>query len=99
MGFFELLWARLYLLKPRSLDGRPAKPMAYSIETIARFERNHGPSPESAYRRGCAHRALGRREDERGAFAEVGRLARQSARYQRGEAAKWARLALLARLR
>lgn len=68
-----------------------------SLGALARFERNHGPSPEAAYRRGRALRALGRRDEARTAFAEVGELARRATRYQRREASAWALRAALAR--
>lgn len=68
-----------------------------ALASLARFERNHGPSAESAFRRGVALRAAGQNDEARGAFAEVGRLAREAARYKRREAAVWAARAKLAR--
>jgi tetratricopeptide (TPR) repeat protein len=59
-------------------------------------EQNHGPSPESAYRRGLALKRAGRRDEARRAFAEVGRLASQVARYQRRDAVVWTLRARLA---
>ncbi len=47
------------------------------------FERNHGPSPESAYRRGVALRKLGRRAEARESFAHVGTLAARAVQFQR----------------
>jgi tetratricopeptide (TPR) repeat protein len=70
---------------------------AEALDVLALQERNHGPSPESAYRRGCAERALGRRAEARVAFAEVGELARRATRYQRRGATLWALRATLAR--
>ena len=67
-------------------------------DAVARFERNHGPSPESAYRRGRALRKLGRAPEAREAFREVGALAARSAGFQRGGARGWAARALLARV-
>jgi tetratricopeptide (TPR) repeat protein len=61
-------------------------------------ERNHGPSPESAYRRGASLKALGRKEEARAAFGEVFALARDSVRYQRREAGTWALRARFASL-
>ena len=52
-------------------------------------ERNHGPTPESAYRRGRALKAMGDRDRARGAFAEVARLAGEVAGYQKRDAALW----------
>lgn len=58
-------------------------------EALLTFERNHGPSPESAYRRAVAARALGRADEAAGALAELEALARQAPRYQRAEAERW----------
>jgi len=69
-----------------------------ALEVLAGVERNHGPSPESAYRRGVALRSLGRKEEARQALAEVSTLARQATRYQRGTAGAWALRARLSRL-
>lgn len=69
-----------------------------SLATLERFERNHGPSPESAYRRGRALARLGRKDEARAALGEVGELARAAARYQRREGAGWLWRAFLARL-
>ena len=71
---------------------------AESLEALALFERNHGPSPESAYRRGLALRALRRRAEAKAPFAEVGELARRATRYQRRSASGWALRATLARI-
>ena len=69
-----------------------------SLATLERYERNHGPSPESAYRRGRALQRLGRKDEARAALGEVGELARTAARYQRREGASWLWRAFLARL-
>jgi tetratricopeptide (TPR) repeat protein len=69
-----------------------------SLAVLELFERNHGPSPEEAYRRGLALRALGRKADARRAFADVGDLARRATRYQRRKAGWWALRAGFARL-
>ena len=61
-----------------------------SLEALERVERNHGPSPESAYRRGRALAALGRREQARAALAEVSSLAKSAARYQARDGQAWA---------
>ncbi len=71
---------------------------AGSLEALERFERNHGPSPESAYRRGLAHRAAGDPEAARAALDEVGRLASRAASFQRAEARRWSWRAAWARL-
>ncbi|MBL8858180.1 MAG: tetratricopeptide repeat protein [Planctomycetes bacterium] len=54
-----------------------------ALETLARFERNHGPSPESALRRGLALKQLGDRPAARRAFAEVSQLASRAAKFQK----------------
>jgi tetratricopeptide (TPR) repeat protein len=69
-----------------------------AIEALDRRDRNHGPDPESAYRRGRALKALGRPDEARASFAEVSKLARRAAGFQRAEARKWAALAVLARV-
>ncbi|HED64185.1 MAG TPA: tetratricopeptide repeat protein [Planctomycetes bacterium] len=69
-----------------------------SLAELETFERLHGPTPESAYRRARALRVLGRREKARAALDEVGTLAREAARYQKGGAAKWVARAALARI-
>jgi Flp pilus assembly protein TadD len=61
------------------------------------FERNHGPNPESAYRRGVALKKTGRRDEAGASFAQVSELARTSARYQRKDNQKWVLRAFLAR--
>jgi len=73
--------------------GRPEQALA-ALDTL---EQNHGPSAESAHRRGQALRALGRREEARRAFAEAVELAARATRYQRSDAALWALRARLAR--
>ena len=61
-----------------------------ALAVLALQERNHGPSPEVAFRRGLALRALRRRAEARAAFDEVGALARRATHYQRRSAALWA---------
>lgn len=68
-----------------------------ALEALAIFERNHGPSPESAYRRARSLARLGRREEASAAHREVGRLAARATRYQRREAAGWALRSALVR--
>jgi len=69
-----------------------------SLATLGRFERNHGPNPESAYRRGLALKALGKRTEARAAFAEVSNLASQAARFQKGSQRGFVLRAALARI-
>lgn len=68
-----------------------------ALECLARFERNHGPSPESAFRRGLALKAAGQGSEARAAFGEVARLSEQQARYQRRSSLGWVARAFLAR--
>ncbi len=62
------------------------------------FDRNHGPNPESAYRRGLALKRSGERDEARASFARVSELARGGVRYQRRDNQRWALRAFLARL-
>lgn len=68
------------------------------IAALDHFDHDHGPNAESAYRRGGALRALGRRDEARESFRRAGELARGVARYQRTHARAWAWRAFLARL-
>ncbi len=69
-----------------------------ALAAAERFERNHGPSPESASRRGHALAGAGEGERARAAFAEVAPLASQAAKYQRKSASSWVVRAWWARL-
>lgn len=69
-----------------------------AVEALERRDRNHGPDAESAYRRGRALKALGRPDEARASLREASRLAGSSATFRRGEARKWAALAVLARV-
>jgi len=69
---------------------------AAAIEALETLERNHGPSPESAYRRGVAHKAEGDRDAATAAFHDVGRLASEVARYQKKSAFGWTSRAWMA---
>lgn len=86
--------ALLRLAEAETLCGRAAE----ALEILGRFERNHGPRPESAFRRAQALKKLGRNAEARAAFAEVENLAASAARYQRREAAMWSLRAKLARI-
>jgi tetratricopeptide (TPR) repeat protein len=70
---------------------------AAGLEALARFERNHGPSPESAYWRGRALRAQGQHAAGRAAFAEVHALAARAAQFQKRHARVWTFRAFVAR--
>jgi len=69
-----------------------------ALESLERFERNHGPQPESAYRRGVSLKALGHRERSRAALDEVSQLASESARYQKKAGSSWVLRAFIARM-
>lgn len=85
------------LLKQAEAETRAGRPDD-ALATLARVERNHGPSPEQAYRRGVALARAGRKPEARASYAEVGRLASQAAGFQKGDARTWAFKAFLARL-
>ena len=82
------------LAEARLASGDPAG----SLEAIRRRETNHGPDAESAYRRGLAEKAAGRKSEARASFAEARRLAGSAARFQRAQARKWAFLSYFAGL-
>ncbi|QDU68094.1 tetratricopeptide repeat protein [Engelhardtia mirabilis] len=63
---------------------------AGSLELLERVDRNHGPSPEAAYRRGRALVALGRSAEAKTAFASARQLADEAPKFQRSEARGWA---------
>lgn len=69
-----------------------------ALAALERRDRNHGPDAESAYRRGLAQKALGKRAEARTSFDEASKLARTSATFRRGAARKWGTLAFLARI-
>lgn len=87
--------ALLRLAEARRASGEPAAALA----ALERYERAHGPVPESAHGRGLALRALGERERARASFREVSQLAARAPRYQRAAARRWIWRARLARLR
>ena len=53
------------------------------------FERNHGPTPESSYRRGVTLKTLGRRDEAKASFREVSDLAAKAVRFQKKSANAW----------
>jgi tetratricopeptide (TPR) repeat protein len=69
-----------------------------ALAALDAFQKNHGDSPQSAFRRGQVLRALGCADESRQAFARVGELAAAAPRYQRRGAHGWALRAWLARL-
>jgi tetratricopeptide (TPR) repeat protein len=69
-----------------------------ALAALERMERNHGPSPESAFRSAGALRALGRREEGTRRLLEVSRLASEAPKFQRSEAQTWVLRAWFARL-
>jgi tetratricopeptide (TPR) repeat protein len=62
---------------------------AAALEALDCFERNHGPSPESAYWRGRVLRRAGRAAEARASFRDVGQLAAQAARFQQKRHRGW----------
>ncbi|MAE27942.1 MAG: tetratricopeptide repeat protein [Planctomycetota bacterium] len=71
---------------------------AGALTALERFERNHGPKPESAFRRGRALAALGRRDEAALAYGSVAELATAATKYQQREARLWQLRAALARV-
>jgi tetratricopeptide (TPR) repeat protein len=55
---------------------------AAALAALELFDRNHGPSPESAFWRGRVLRRAGRSEEARQSFREVALLAAQGAKFQ-----------------
>ncbi len=92
----EYGYGRARMLEVRALAGLGREEEA--LERLALLERFHGPSPESAYRRGVLLSHLGRKEQARAAFDEVESLAREAAHYQRREGRTWVWRARWARL-
>ncbi len=68
-----------------------------ALEWLVRFERNHGASPESAYRRGLAVSKLGRSDEAKEALDQVAQLAQQRVGTQRRIDATWVLRARFAR--
>jgi tetratricopeptide (TPR) repeat protein len=85
---------QLLLSEARLRSGRPDDALA----ALDAFERNHGASPESSFRRGQALRRLGRKDEARTCFARATELARKAARFQRARNRPWVLRAWLARL-
>lgn len=77
--------AQLRLAEALTRAGDPERALA----ALDRFDRNHGESPESAFRRGQALRRAGRRAEARAAFARVPELAHSSARFQEKHSGGW----------
>ena len=69
-----------------------------ALEALRIVERNHGASPESAYRQGVALKALGRKAEAATSFASVSSLAREAVGYQKRDASLWSFRAGLARM-
>jgi len=69
-----------------------------ALAALDTFDRNHGASPESSYRRGDALRALGRRDQARESYRQVTQLAGRAARFQRVQNRPWVWRSLLRRL-
>ena len=69
-----------------------------ALKALEIYERNHGPGPESAYRRGLSLRKLGQKDEAKRAFEEVPKLAQELARYQKQASTQWVLKARLASL-
>ncbi len=87
-GEVHLALARAHLALRRDDD---------ALSTLSRYEREHGPNPESAYHRGLGLRMAGNRAAAQAAFREVGELAARAARFQRKAQRTWVWKAWLAR--
>ena len=61
-----------------------------ALVVLDRVDRNHGPSPEAAYRRGRALAAAGRPAEAKAAYAQARKLADEAPKFQKGEARRWA---------
>ncbi len=85
--------AELRLAQALAADGAGEE----ALSVLARVERNHGPTPEAAYRRGQVLRSLGRRAEARASFAEVQQLAQSVPAFQRPQARALALRALFLR--
>lgn len=72
-----------------------AKPALAAAEA---FERNHGPTPESAYHRGLALKCDGAKDLAKAAFREAGQLHARTAGFHRKAQRGWAFRAWLAGL-
>lgn len=68
-----------------------------ALECVRICEREHGPSPESAYRRGRALVVLGRREEARAAMGEVAGLVSNAPGRRKTQDLVWAVKARLSR--
>jgi tetratricopeptide (TPR) repeat protein len=86
--------AMMRLAEARLAAGRTEE----SLEALDGLDRNHGESPEGAYRRGLALRKLGRKDEARAAFSRVGHLAGDALGYQKRSSTVWSLRALVARL-
>jgi tetratricopeptide (TPR) repeat protein len=60
-----------------------------ALRALEVVERNHGPSPESAFRVGAVHRARGDKEAARASFRRVDEIAARAVGYQKRDATRW----------
>lgn len=86
--------AMMRLAEAQLAAGRPQE----SLDTLDRLDRNHGEGPESAYRRGLALKALGRRDEAKRVLSGVGRIASEAVGYQKKDASLWTLRATFARV-
>lgn len=69
-----------------------------ALAALDRYERDYGPSAESAFRKGQVLRALGRKSEARASFANVHALASRAAKFERRNHRLWVIRALLSRV-
>jgi tetratricopeptide (TPR) repeat protein len=69
-----------------------------ALESLDLFDRNHGPTPESAYWRGVALKKLGRGAEGRAILRSVGGLVQHTAKFHRKQQRAWIWRAWLASL-
>lgn len=88
-GSVQLALARAYEVKRDGLR---------VLAALDTFDRNHGPNPESAFRRAVVLERAGLSEESKRALRAVSELAQQAAKFQRKSNRWWVARAWLARL-
>ena len=91
----EYAYGAAQLAFARALERTGRRSDAY--DALERFERNHGPSPESACRRGLLLKRLGRADEAKAVRANVSVLAKRAGMQQKRGATGWVWRAFLAR--
>ncbi|MCC7015191.1 MAG: tetratricopeptide repeat protein [Planctomycetes bacterium] len=85
---------QLALARAHARRGAPSA----ALEALDVFDRNHGPNPESAFRRGELLKASGHAAEADESFRRVGALAAHATKFQRKSYRGWALRAWFARL-